>query len=78
MVWENNGVGIAEEEKERIFDRGFGKHTGFGRFPVREILSLTDITIKETGVPGKGPRFEITVPKEAFRNDIAINDSIPL
>lgn len=50
----------------------------FGMFLVREILSLTDITIKETGVPGKGARFEITVPKEAFRNDIAINDSLPL
>jgi len=27
----------------------------------REILSLTDIGIKETGTPGKGARFEIFV-----------------
>ena len=66
VVWEDNGVGIAENEKERIFERGFGKNTGLGMFLVREILSLTGITIRETGVPGTGARFEIRVPKGAF------------
>ena len=28
VVWEDNGVGIAAEEKERIFEWGFGKNTG--------------------------------------------------
>jgi len=36
-------------------------------FLVREILSLTGITIKETGVPGTGARFEITVPVGKYR-----------
>ena len=62
IVWEDNGVGIAEEEKEQIFERGFGKNTGLGMFLVREILALTDISIRETGVPGTGARFEISVP----------------
>jgi len=34
---------------------------------VREILAITGITIRETGEPGKGARFEITVPKGGYR-----------
>jgi PAS domain S-box-containing protein len=67
VVWEDNGVGIPEDEKERIFERGFGKNTGLGMFLAREILSLTGITIRENGEPGKGARFEIVVPKGAYR-----------
>lgn len=67
IVWEDNGVGIPVEEKEKIFDRGFGKHTGLGMFLAREILLLTDITIRETGEPEKGARFEMTIPKEGWR-----------
>jgi signal transduction histidine kinase len=63
VVWEDNGVGIPDEDKERIFERGFGKNTGLGMFLVREILSLTGITIAETGDPGYGVRFEMVVPK---------------
>jgi signal transduction histidine kinase len=67
VVWEDNGVGIAADKKELIFERGFGKNTGLGMFLVREILSLTDITITVTGEPGKGARFEIVVPKRQYR-----------
>jgi signal transduction histidine kinase len=48
---------------ERIFEQGFGKNTGLGLFLSREILAITGITITENGVPGKGARFEITVPR---------------
>jgi len=64
---EDNGTGIPPGEKQKIFDKGFGKHTGFGLFLVREILAITDITIHETGSPGKGARFEIKVPNKAYR-----------
>jgi PAS domain S-box-containing protein len=64
---EDNGVGIPAEEKHMIFDRGYGKNTGLGLFFVREVLSITGMTIKETGEPGKGARFEITVPREGYR-----------
>jgi signal transduction histidine kinase len=67
LIWEDNGIGIPDEHKERIFERKFGKNTGLGMFLIREILSLTGITIRETGVPGKGARFEILVPKGAFK-----------
>ena len=64
---EDNGIGIPLEEKHMIFDRSFGKDTGLGLFLVREILSITGMTIRETGESGKGARFEIHVPPEGFR-----------
>ena len=67
VVCEDDGDGVPAEEKEKIFDRGFGKHTGFGLTLAREILDITGITIKECGEPGKGARFEMTVPKGMWR-----------
>ena len=67
IIWEDNGIGIPVDQKEKIFERGYGKNTGLGLFLVREILSLTGITIKENGEPGKGARFEILVPKGMYR-----------
>lgn len=54
-------------EKEKIFNQGYGKNTGLGLFLSREILALTGMTIRETGTPGKGARFEILVPIGAYR-----------
>lgn len=67
IIWEDNGVGVPHENKERIFKREFGSHTGFGLFLIREILSITGITIRETGTPGRGVRFEIAVPEGDVR-----------
>jgi PAS domain S-box-containing protein len=67
IVCEDDGDGVPADEKERIFERNFGRNTGLGLFLSREILGITGITIRETGVPGEGARFEIIVPKEAYR-----------
>jgi PAS domain S-box-containing protein len=67
IVCEDDGNGIPKDEKEQIFERGFGKNTGMGLFLVREILSITGITIQETGVPDRGARFEIRVPEGMCR-----------
>jgi PAS domain S-box-containing protein len=68
VTFEDNGVGIEAGDKAHIFSRGFGKNTGLGLFLSAEILSITGITIAETGIPGKGARFEMTVPKGCYRN----------
>jgi len=65
--YEDDGSGIVPEEKEQIFQKGFGKNTGFGMFLIHEILSITSIEIRETGRFGTGARFEITVPEGKFR-----------
>jgi PAS domain S-box-containing protein len=67
VVCEDDGAGVPAEEKERMFERGFGKNTGVGLFLSTEILSISGITITETGEPGKGARFEINVPKGTWR-----------
>ncbi len=64
---EDDGIGIAEGEKEMIFRRGYGKNTGLGLNLTREILGITDMTIKEIGTPGQGACFEICVPNGKFR-----------
>jgi PAS domain S-box-containing protein len=64
---EDDGIGIAEEEKEMIFRRGYGKHTGLGLNLTREILGITGMSIKEVGLPGEGARFEICVPSGKYR-----------
>jgi signal transduction histidine kinase len=67
ILWEDDGVGIPDEEKERVFERGYGKNTGLGLFLVREILGITGITIRETGTPGKNAIFEMSVPRGVYR-----------
>ena len=67
IICKDDGVGIPADQKEKIFERGYGQNTGLGLFLAREILSITGITIYETGEPGKGARFEITVPKDMWR-----------
>jgi signal transduction histidine kinase len=67
LLYLDDGVGIHESEKLRIFNRGYGKHTGMGLFLTQEILAITGLSMKETGIYGKGVRFEIYVPEGSFR-----------
>jgi PAS domain S-box-containing protein len=67
LVIEDDGTGISETDKDPLFERGFGKNTGLGLFLIREILAITGITIRETGTPGKGARFELRIPRGGFR-----------
>ncbi|MEN6342477.1 MAG: PAS domain S-box protein [Methanospirillum sp.] len=68
IICEDDGDGIPPDLKERIFEQGVGKNTGFGLFLAREIFATTGITIRENGETGKGARFEITVPKQQYRS----------
>jgi PAS domain S-box-containing protein len=67
IIFDDDGVGVPVEEKEKIFEYGFGKNTGMGLFLAREILGITGITIRETGNPGQGARFEVRVPNGLWR-----------
>jgi PAS domain S-box-containing protein len=69
VICEDDGDGVVAEDKEHIFEQGFGKNTGMGLFFAREILSITGITLRETGVPGMGARFEMGIPNGAFRRN---------
>lgn len=67
IVVEDDGAGITPEDKVHLFTKGFGKNTGLGLFLSREILGITGMEIRETGTAGKGARFEIAIPKGAYR-----------
>ena len=67
LTIEDDGNGIPLADKEMIFIRGFGRHTGLGLFLAREVLAITGLTIKETGKPGQGARFTIQIPKGMYR-----------
>ena len=66
VIFEDDGVGVPEAEKEKIFELGYGKHTGLGLYLVREILGITDIRIEESGIEGKGAKFVLHVPSGSF------------
>ena len=67
IVYEDNGIGIPAGAKEKIFRREYYRNTGYGLFLAQEILSITGMTIRESGEPEKGARFVIHVPKEVYR-----------
>jgi signal transduction histidine kinase len=67
LIIEDNGIGIEDKRKEAIFKRDYNNMTGIGLFLVREILSITDITISENGNFGKGARFELMIPEGRYK-----------
>ncbi len=69
LVVEDNGSGIANDMKEKIFDWGVGDGTGtgLGLFHSSDIMGITGISICETGTPGEGARFELHIPAGVWR-----------
>lgn len=67
IVMQDNGVGVPVERKETVFQRVITGGRTHGLFLSAEILWITKISIRETGVPGKGARFEILVPEGRYR-----------
>jgi PAS domain S-box-containing protein len=67
IIYEDDGVGIPVEKKKDLFMHGTGASGGLSLFFVHDILEISDMTIRETGEPGKGARFEIYVPRGLYR-----------
>lgn len=68
LRYQDDGDGISDEDKKKIFQKGFGKNTGLGLFLSREILEITGIVIRETGIAGRGVQFDMHIPPEGFRS----------
>jgi signal transduction histidine kinase len=67
LVFEDDGIGIADSDKQMIFEWGYKNRMGHGLHHVSEMLAITGMSIKETGEFGKGARFEIFVPSGSYR-----------
>ena len=68
IICEDDGVGIPVSKKELVFTYEYGMSVGLGLFLSREILAITGLSLHETGVEGRGARFEIRCPKGTIRN----------
>lgn len=67
VVCEDDGIGIPKEVKETIFNRQLLQNSGVDMHLSRDIMSITGISIAETGTYGSGARFEIRIPLGAYR-----------
>lgn len=76
LIYEDNGVGIPHEQKPKLFTKGFGRGTGLGLYLIKRTLQVYGWQIQETGIPGEGARFEITIPKNNANEEKA-NYQIP-
>lgn len=67
IIIEDNGPGIQNEDKERIFSRDEALNIMPELTLIREILAVSGFQIRERGVPGQGAKCEITCSEEAIR-----------
>jgi signal transduction histidine kinase len=62
FIYEDNGIGIKKDIKEKIFDFGFGKNTGLGLSLSKDLIEICGGTIIEDGEFDQGARFKIIIP----------------
>ena len=72
LIVEDDGIGIAPEDLEHIFERFYRADTardrngsGLGLSIVKWIVDLHEGTIKVSSKLGEGTRFDIGIPKTA-------------
>ena len=78
LCYRDDGAGILREKKQQIFEYDAGGHAGIGLFICRQIVEVTDMTIQETGIEGKGARFVIHVPPGGYRIEGTSEEAPPL
>ena len=63
LIYEDDGVGIPDDVKSRLFQEGYGQGTGYGLYLIKRICEAYGWTIQETGKPGQGAQFIMEIPK---------------
>jgi signal transduction histidine kinase len=64
LIYQDNGSGIPNEDKDKIFSEGFTTGgSGVGLKLVKRMIEVYGWTINEEGEPGKGAKFVITIPR---------------
>ncbi|MGF3523230.1 MAG: PAS domain S-box protein, partial [Candidatus Bathyarchaeia archaeon] len=66
LIYEDNGAGIPANKKPTLFSENLKAEAtkGYGLFTIRKLLDVYGWSIEETGAPGEGARFIITIPKD--------------
>jgi signal transduction histidine kinase len=65
LIYEDDGVGIPDDVKSHLFQKGYGAGTGYGLYLIKRICEAYGWTIEETGKEGQGAQFTIIIPKES-------------
>jgi PAS domain S-box-containing protein len=65
LTYEDDGVGIPQAAKPKLFGEGYttGKGSGYGLFLVKRMMEVYGWTIQETGTQGTGAQFTISIPR---------------
>ncbi len=65
LFYEDDGVGIPETDKAKLFKEGYstGGSTGYGLYLIKKMMEVYGWTIQEKGETGKGALFAITIPR---------------
>jgi PAS domain S-box-containing protein len=65
LIYEDDGVGISQEAKLKLFQEGYttGKGSGYGLYLIKKMMEVYGWTIQEIGMQGKGAQFVITIPR---------------
>jgi PAS domain S-box-containing protein len=65
LFYEDNGIGMTEAYKLKLFTEGFstGKSTGLGLFLTKKMMDVYGWTIEEKGESCIGAKFIMTIPK---------------
>jgi signal transduction histidine kinase len=68
LIYEDNGIGVSEANKPKIFNIGFttGKGSGFGLYLIKKMMDVYGWSITEEGKEGKGAKFVISIPMASF------------
>lgn len=77
LIIRDDGIGVAPEMKEKIFEYDSGGHAGLGLFICRQILDVTGISVTEDGNVGEGARFVLHIPEDNFRIEGSLEDAPP-
>jgi PAS domain S-box-containing protein len=65
LFYEDDGVGVPEANKSKLFGSGFttGNGSGLGLYLIKKMIDIYGWTITEDGEADKGAKFVITIPK---------------
>ncbi len=67
LFYEDDGIGVPEANKSKLFETGFttGKGCGLGLSLIKKMMDVYGWTITEEGEVGKGAKFVISMPNSS-------------
>jgi PAS domain S-box-containing protein len=76
LIYEDDGVGIPDQMRSNLFQKGCGKGTGYGLYLISKICESYGWALQETGKQGHGAQFTMIIPqasKDNTRNQYTID-----